>query len=164
MPKKLYRSDTNRMISGICGGLGEYFEMDPTLVRLLVILGFFASHGTAIVIYIIAWIIIPDRMTSGEPIPEPDATQSTQLPRSTTWALLPGIVLIGLGGMLLIREYFFWFSMGEIWPLLLIGAGLILVFYRGSKFGQCSAPTSQNGTTASMNNGGPVTGENGGGI
>ncbi len=164
MPKKLYRSDTNRMISGICGGLGEYFGMDPTLVRLLVILGFFASYGTAIVIYIIAWIIIPDRMTSGESIPEPDTTQPPPIPRSTSWALLPGMVLIGLGGMLLIREYFFWFSMGEIWPLLLIGAGLILVFHRGTKFSNSSEPTWQNGTFSSMNNNGPATGENGGGI
>lgn len=57
--KRLYRSSTNYMICGVCGGIAEYFNIDPTLVRLAwVILSVF-GWGTGIVAYIIAAIIIP---------------------------------------------------------------------------------------------------------
>lgn len=57
-PKRLYRSRSNRMICGVCGGIAEYFNIDPTIVRLLVAaLGF---TGSGFLIYIIAAIIIPD--------------------------------------------------------------------------------------------------------
>ncbi len=56
--KKLYRSRNNRMIFGVCGGLGEYFDIDPTLVRLVWLL--FAFWGAGILAYLIAWIIIPE--------------------------------------------------------------------------------------------------------
>ncbi len=57
--KKLYRSRENRMIAGVCGGLGEYFEIDPTLVRLaLVFLALWWGGG--ILLYLLAWFIIPE--------------------------------------------------------------------------------------------------------
>lgn len=57
--KKLYRSRTDRMICGVCGGIGEYFNIDATIVRLLfVLLGLTAGSG--ILAYFIAAIIIPD--------------------------------------------------------------------------------------------------------
>jgi phage shock protein PspC (stress-responsive transcriptional regulator) len=55
--KKLYRSRDNRMIAGICGGLGEYFDVDPTVIRLVAAAG--ALMGVGIVAYLVAWIIIP---------------------------------------------------------------------------------------------------------
>lgn len=58
--KKLLKSAVNRMICGVCGGIGEYFNVDPTVIRLIwVILSFF-SVGAGIVIYIIAAVIMPD--------------------------------------------------------------------------------------------------------
>jgi phage shock protein C len=57
-PKKLYRSKTNRMICGVCGGLGEYLNIDPTIIRLLTVL--LAFTGGGLVAYIIAAILIPD--------------------------------------------------------------------------------------------------------
>lgn len=57
-PKKLYRSKTNRMICGVCGGIGEYLNIDPTIIRLLTIL--LAFTGGGILAYIIAAIVIPD--------------------------------------------------------------------------------------------------------
>ncbi len=57
--KKLYRSKENRMITGVCGGVAEYLEMDPTVIRLIwVILCAFAGSG--VLAYIIASIIIPE--------------------------------------------------------------------------------------------------------
>lgn len=58
MNKKLYRSNQNRMIAGVCGGIAEYFSLDPTLVRLGWVL-FCALGGSGILAYIIAAIIIP---------------------------------------------------------------------------------------------------------
>ncbi len=58
MNKRLYRSKNNCMIAGVCGGLGEYFDMDPTFIRLLWIV-FTLAGGSGILAYIIAWIVIP---------------------------------------------------------------------------------------------------------
>jgi len=57
--KKLYRSRIDRKLGGVCGGLGEYFEIDPTIVRLLWILSIFWG-GAGLIAYIIALIIIPN--------------------------------------------------------------------------------------------------------
>ena len=56
--KKLYRSEEDRWVSGICGGLASYFEMDSTLVRVIFILISFAAGG-GLLIYLILWLIIP---------------------------------------------------------------------------------------------------------
>ena len=56
--KRLYRSNTDRMIAGVCGGIGEYFDIDPTLVRLAWAI-FGCCGGAGIVAYVIAAIIIP---------------------------------------------------------------------------------------------------------
>lgn len=58
--KQLYRSERNKVIAGVCGGLGEYFNVDPTLIRLLWVFLVFAGGG-GIIAYILAWIIIPPR-------------------------------------------------------------------------------------------------------
>ena len=58
--KQLYKSNTNKKIAGVCGGIGEYFGIDPTIVRLgFVALTFLAGGG--LVVYILAAIIMPDR-------------------------------------------------------------------------------------------------------
>lgn len=57
-PKTLYRSRRQRMIAGVCGGLAEYFNTDPTWIRLLFILLFFVG-GSALLIYLIMWIVVP---------------------------------------------------------------------------------------------------------
>lgn len=59
MKKKLYRSQNERMIGGVCGGLAEYFEIDPTLVRLIFVLLALAG-GNGVLIYIIMLLIIPE--------------------------------------------------------------------------------------------------------
>ena len=58
MDKRLYKSNENRMIDGVCGGIAEYFNIDPTLVRLGWAM-FCAFGGSGIIAYIIAAIIIP---------------------------------------------------------------------------------------------------------
>jgi phage shock protein C len=58
--KQLYRSTSNRMIAGLCAGLGEYFNIDPTIVRLLFVLAFFTGFGGIALIYLIMALIIPE--------------------------------------------------------------------------------------------------------
>jgi len=56
--KRLYRSGKDKILGGVCGGIGEYFDVDPVLIRLLWILFCFA-WGAGILFYLIAWIIVP---------------------------------------------------------------------------------------------------------
>lgn len=58
MDRRLYKSNENKMIDGVCGGLAEYFDIDPTLVRLGWVL-FCALGGSGILAYIMAAIVIP---------------------------------------------------------------------------------------------------------
>jgi len=55
---RLFRSSRNRMIGGVCGGIAEYFNMDPTIVRIITIL-IFLLPGISWIAYVLAWIIIP---------------------------------------------------------------------------------------------------------
>lgn len=67
MRKKLYRSHENKMIAGVCGGIGEYFDVDPTLIRLAwAILSIPTAFFGGILLYIVAAIIIPSKYQIGE--------------------------------------------------------------------------------------------------
>lgn len=58
--KRLYRNTNNKIIAGVCSGVGDYFNIDPVIIRLLwVILTIFGGAG--LLVYIIAWIIIPEK-------------------------------------------------------------------------------------------------------
>ncbi len=58
--KKLTLSKTNTKIAGVCGGLGEYFGVDATIIRILWILGTLISLGTGILAYLVCWALIPN--------------------------------------------------------------------------------------------------------
>lgn len=58
MRKRLYKSNSDKMVAGVCGGIAAYFEIDPTLVRLIWVL-FCVAGGSGLLAYIIAAIIIP---------------------------------------------------------------------------------------------------------
>jgi phage shock protein C len=58
--KRLYRSRTERIFGGVCAGLGEYAEVDPTIIRLIWVVFTLLSRGVGLVAYIVAWIIIPE--------------------------------------------------------------------------------------------------------
>jgi phage shock protein PspC (stress-responsive transcriptional regulator) len=59
MEKKLYRSKTNKMLAGVCGGLGEYANFDPTIVRLIAVL--IGLSGAGLVAYLVCAVIIPEK-------------------------------------------------------------------------------------------------------
>jgi phage shock protein C len=58
MGKKLYLSNTNKKIGGVCGGLGEFFGIDPTIIRIIWLIAVFV-YGSGLLAYLIAWIVIP---------------------------------------------------------------------------------------------------------
>lgn len=55
--KKLYRSGKSKILGGVCGGIGEYLDIDPTIIRLLWVL--FGLSGIGVLFYFIAWLLIP---------------------------------------------------------------------------------------------------------
>jgi phage shock protein PspC (stress-responsive transcriptional regulator) len=59
--KTLTRSKSNRMIAGVCAGLGDYLNIDPTIVRLLFVLGFFTFNGAMLLVYLIMAIVTPEQ-------------------------------------------------------------------------------------------------------
>ena len=61
--KRLYRSNTDVMLSGVAAGLAEYFNLDPTLIRLLFVLLGLATGGAALLAYLVMWIIVPRKPT-----------------------------------------------------------------------------------------------------
>lgn len=95
-PKKLYRSRVDRVLGGVCGGLAEHFNIDPTIVRLLFVAFFVINPVAATIIYIAAWIIIPEKpyLTPKERV----ALEKTSLKRRKEGLILIGLLLI-LAGM-----------------------------------------------------------------
>ena len=59
--KTLTRSKSNRMIAGVCAGLGDYLNIDPTVIRLLFVLGFFTFNGALLIAYLIIAIVTPEQ-------------------------------------------------------------------------------------------------------
>jgi phage shock protein PspC (stress-responsive transcriptional regulator) len=154
MVRRLYRSTTERYIGGVCGGLGEYFNVDPAFVRILFVLLTFAS-GFGLLAYLVLWVSVRKR-PAGTPIDEPIAASADQpIKRDySPWSrLLPGILLIALGVIFFIHENVYWFDIEDVWekfwPVTLIAIGLLLVLYKGHSKRE-SAPkqapqTEQNG-------------------
>lgn len=65
--KKLYRSRKQRMIAGVCGGLGEYFGVDPTVMRVLFVVATVLGFGSAILVYLILLIVVPEEPLEAPP-------------------------------------------------------------------------------------------------
>ena len=59
--KTLTRSKSNRMIAGVCAGLGDYLNIDPTVIRLMFVLGFFTFNGAMLLVYLIMAIVTPEQ-------------------------------------------------------------------------------------------------------
>lgn len=59
--RKLFLSEKNKVIAGVCGGIGEYFNVDPTLVRLVWVVLTLLSFGFGALLYLIAWLVIPEK-------------------------------------------------------------------------------------------------------
>jgi phage shock protein PspC (stress-responsive transcriptional regulator) len=61
MTKKLFRSRNNRMIGGVCGGLGEYFNVDPTLIRVVFVFLLLPGGFPGLLPYLVLWAVVPEQ-------------------------------------------------------------------------------------------------------
>lgn len=141
-PKRLYRSRTDRMVAGVCGGLAQYFNIDVTLVRLVFLL-LLVFGGGGFLIYIVLAIVVPEEgMTAGSPQEVMQANAQDLANRAKEWgegfgsgstasgnrqgALLVGGVLIAVGVLFLVQNILR-INISQFWPLLLIVIGLALL-------------------------------------
>lgn len=130
--KRLFRSRENKIIGGVCGGLGEYLDVDPVLIRLIWGALFFLG-GVGLFGYIIAWLIIPLRYdTTGIQ----DIEKDTDIRTKNNTRLVLGIVLVLAGTMLLARDWWYFDYMIRdtlriIWryliPSLLVAVGIYVI-------------------------------------
>ncbi|MEE9203364.1 MAG: PspC domain-containing protein [Dehalococcoidia bacterium] len=136
MAKKLYRSTTNRMIWGVCGGLAEYFALDPVLVRVIFVVLTLAS-GAGVLLYIVLAIVAPTGSVpaaiSPEGIQQEEPERSPQ--EASRGAMVAGAMLVSLGLLFLLSNLglFWWLSWGNLWPLILIAIGVAVFLGRWGK-------------------------------
>lgn len=123
--RRLYRSKTDKIVSGVCGGIAEYLEIDSTLVRIVWVILIFAGIGVPA--YIIAWILIPENPVDYEII-EPTDEGEPLLNVKEKRQKSAGILLFLLGILLLIRNFFPWFGLERLWPVVIVAAGIWLIF------------------------------------
>lgn len=156
--KRLYRSRKNRVIAGVCGGLGEYFEVDPVLIRVVFIALTFLN-GAGIILYLILAVIIPKEPVSekeaeiekekepakkiaesarkaAEDLAEDVKSLSKELKEEGSWLSekrnLLALALIILGIILLLEISIPWFAVSWrfFWPALLIIIGIYIILKR----------------------------------
>lgn len=154
--KRLYKSRTDRMIDGVCGGVAEYIGVDPVLVRIVFLLLVFAG-GIGVVVYIVGMLLMP---AGSVPVPPagsaptppdgaPSGIPAGALPspvRSTdSTARIIGIGFVVLGGILLLGnlgisfwDHWWGFSWSALGPVLVIVAGVALIL-RSPRTGAASA-------------------------
>ncbi len=133
MGKKLYRSRENRVLGGVCGGIGEYFEIDPVIVRLIFLILFFVG-GVGFLGYLIAWIIIPERPLDYEEVEFEIDEEAVKKQKEKRMKIL-GYILFGLGIFFILELWFnIDFDLGaEFWSLGLIIIGLVIIFKNKKK-------------------------------
>jgi phage shock protein PspC (stress-responsive transcriptional regulator) len=128
MNRRLYRSTEHKIIGGVCGGIGEHFDIDPTWVRLAAV-ALTLLHGAGILLYIIGWIIIPKHPAVESPSnPPAPAAPPAAKPNGRSRSIWPGVILIALGVLFLFHKLFWWFELDHVWPILLILAGVALLY------------------------------------
>lgn len=137
---RLTRSETDQMIAGVCGGIAAYLNVDSVFIRLAFVLLALAS-GIGLPIYIILWIVMPqetnaaasDAVVMQENIKDLQETVSTNANKIGKSATI-GLIFILIGGYFLLTELgiLSWVS-GALWPILIIGAGLFLLWRRSQK-------------------------------
>jgi phage shock protein C len=118
----LRRSRDDRVIAGVCGGLGRYFGIDPVILRLVFVVLLLAG-GSGILLYGVGWLAIPEERP-GDELGEP----AREGERHGGGAEVIGIALVVLGAFFLLREAFpDAFDSDYVWPVLLIVIGLVVL-------------------------------------
>lgn len=137
----LFRSRTDKVFGGVCGGIARSLNTDPFLIRLIFAL-LFIFAGSGIILYIILWIALPEEPlpmfqdfdpTTGNPAkPEQEQQPSTSqppayVPRRNNGSLIVGIILIGVGLVFLAERLIPRIHFGDFWPVIIVLAGVALI-------------------------------------
>lgn len=149
MRNKLFRSSKDCMIGGVCGGIAEYFDVDSTLVRLLAVLVVLLG-GAGVIAYIIAWIVIPknpeqesdekfekrekikEKIKKGaenviEEVKEHFESKESNHHTERNRRIWGGIIVIIIGVIFLSGSLFPWVVWSNLWPLIVIALGIIIM-------------------------------------
>ena len=148
MKNRLYRSETNRTIAGVCGGLGEFLGIDPLIIRIFFIIWTILGEFSVLV-YFILWVVIPNKSVSNEGETfKSDGLGSRfrlmgrelgEVARQPSQELITfaGVGLIGWGAFYLLRYFAFpwlnWNFSFYLWPALLIIAGVFVLIRATSR-------------------------------
>ena len=143
MEKRLYRSRSKKIVAGIGGGLGEYLDIDPVIIRIIIIL-ITIFNGIGLLIYIIMWIVIPEEPYSAtsdhnkygegaEAKPDTGNISSENIvnenePKSSGGRIVFGIILILIGLVFLSEKYFPFLDFEFVFAVGLIVLGVSLLF------------------------------------
>ncbi len=138
-PKRFYKSATDSMLTGVAGGIAEYFDVDPTLVRVAWVLAGLASGGLALIVYVILAIVMPRQSLDSPAVADSDtsepgdsaggeASRTDTIDRTRRLGMF-GIVLIVIGVLLLLSNLglMHWWRWDIFWPVLLIIGGLVIL-------------------------------------
>ena len=126
----LYRHPEEKMIGGICGGLGDYFGIDPILVRIMWVVLTLGTAGTGLLAYAALWLLLPvGTAKTGQRAPAALELNERNVGRAGLLLVAFGVVwLLANLGILPALWHVFWRVTGLVfWPALLIGAGLLLL-------------------------------------
>jgi phage shock protein C len=116
--RKLYRSNTQRVVAGVCGGLGEYFAVDPVWFRIGFVFLALAG-GSGVLIYLLMWLII-------QPQPDGYVASGEAAVAPAKGSIILGVVLMLIGTITLVNTVAPW--MGQyIWPIIFVMVGLALL-------------------------------------
>ena len=137
----LYRSSKDNMIGGVAGGIAAYAHIDAVIVRIIFVL-MVIFGGSGVLIYVIMWIVLPldNRIVNNnfksENMEENTKTENGQkspfqhdprFKKKDDGSLIAGLILISLGVIFLVIRYFPRIDFGDLWPILLIIAGVVLL-------------------------------------
>jgi phage shock protein C len=150
MTNRLHRSRSDAMLGGVCAGLGEYFGIDPTIVRLFFVV-FTLVNGAGVLAYFVLWLVLPveggesadtfeDNVKVGaDEIASRarafgDDIRHIAIRRDERTGLLVGIAILLIGVVMLLRNlgvtWISWLNSNLVWPALLIVAGIWILLNR----------------------------------
>jgi phage shock protein C len=145
LPTRLFRSEKDRVLGGVAGGLAQYFNLDSTLLRLVFVL-LLVFGGSGLLIYIILWIIMPTQSSASANIEDNIRQNSEELRQKAEGVVdevrtgqntrqILGILILVFGVILLMQNfgYFHFFNLGRLWPLILIVLGIAILTRHGKK-------------------------------
>lgn len=127
MNKKLYRSNSDKTVAGVCAGIAEYFDLDATLVRLAFVL-LSLAYGGGIFVYIVCAIIVPERPSdetyvAPDDVYDKDGNKTDDGSKERRTKQIIGVVLLVLGFILLGEKIIPWFDRNILFAIGIIVSG-----------------------------------------